>query len=448
MIVWRKLSIAALLALALGGAAMCLGAAEPRETYAAPSGTCDGFPRLDIGTARGMCAGLVLGPTKANDTRPISLPRSLVQLDNEAWLVSDLGSWTRPVGAVWRLQVGPGRTTTVESVLQRLNLPHAMARGPDGLIYVGEMSRIFRFNPDADDPVDTVETVISGLPDNQLHEHRHPLSKFVFAADGALLVNVGAPSDQCLDEQGRPLGETCIESEGEDATAGIRRYASIGPGKWDSAYTVHARGLRNSVALAVHSSGTVVQAENSYDFPERWVPFEEINVIERGKHYGWPYCFDMTSRSPGWRSSNTMDCMSDAHTKPAILLPPHAAPLDMLWYEGNMFPWLQGRLLMTWHGHRSVGGRIATFAVDARGVPVPDMSPRFPIYGGRSRSYSAGPAASPIVLTPGWGLVRGRRPQGSPVGLEVAKDGSIWTTDDRAGMIIRLSEDCSDCVTN
>lgn len=209
----RQIGAVGLLLVLLGGTSVREPGGAPRELYAAPKGTCDGFPRLDIGTMRGMCAGLVLGPTRADRSRPISLPRSLVQLDETTWLVSDLGAWDRAVGAVWELTVLPREPVVARRLLEQLNLPHAMSRGPDGLIYIGEMSRIFRFDPQAVDPSATVQTVIAGLPDNQLHEHRHPLSKFVFAPDGALLVNIGAPSDQCLDVKGRALGKTCPESE-------------------------------------------------------------------------------------------------------------------------------------------------------------------------------------------------------------------------------------------
>ena len=60
--------------------------------------------------------------------------------------------------------------------------------------------------------------------------------------------------------------------------------------------------------------------------------------------------------------------------------------------------------------------------------------------GGTSVSVAGG-AAAPVVLTPGWGLSRGVRPQGSPVGLAVADDGAIWATDDRAGLVIRFARD-------
>jgi len=432
--------IGAVIALAMGGAS-APAIAAPRVLYATPQGTCDGYPRLRIGMAEGYCAGLVAGPTAADRARPMRLPRSLLQLDPHHWLVTDLGSWDGENGAVWALDATPGQAAKLTRLLDGLHMPHTLAHGPDGKVYVGEMSRIFRFDPRAAAPAKTIEPVVAGLPDNRLHPNRHPLSKFVFAPDGALLVNVGAPSDQCLAPDGTPPAPTCPESGDGQEAASIRRYALRSPGHWSEDYTVYARGLRNSLALAVHPSGTVLQGENSYDFATRWFPFDEINVVRAGRHYGWPYCADVATPTPGWKATHAMECSSDAHTPPALLLPPHSAPLDLLWYDGAMFPALRGRLLMTWHGHRSVGGRIVSYATDADGVPVPDPNARFPVYGARPRDYGASPAANAVVLTPDWSQVPGLRPQGSPVALAVATDGAIWTTDDRAGLVIRIATD-------
>jgi glucose/arabinose dehydrogenase/uncharacterized protein YecT (DUF1311 family) len=415
---------------------------KAREPYTTSTGTCDGLPRLAIGMAPGMCAGLVVGPTSTDPARKIRMPRVLLELGPQDWLVSDLGGWVGNSGAIWRLRRVDGKFVP-EAVIKGLRLPHTLAWGPDKLVYASEMGRIFRFDPRAADPAATVQTVIANLPDNRLHANRHPIASFLFDGDGALLVNVGAPSDQCVGKGNWRTLTSCAESESGDEAASLRRYALAGPAKWNPKYTVHARGLRNSIALARHASGTILQGENSYDFESRLQPFEEINVIEAGKHYGWPYCFDNDKPSPGWVNTPRASCGDARYTAPALLLPPHASPLAMTWYEGAMFPSLKGKLLVTWHGFRSVGGRIAAFEVDAKGVPKRNARATFPTYSGGALAYGAPNAATAFILTPQWNKAVGVRPQGSPVGLAVASDGAIWTTDDRAGVVIRIAKDSS-----
>jgi len=416
-----------------------LSANKAREPYTTTGAPCDGLPRLAIGMAKGMCAGLVTGPTNADPTRKIRMPRTLLELGPRDWLVSDLGGWVGDSGAIWRIRWVDGKPQP-EAVIKGLRLPHTLAWGPDKLVYASEMGRIFRFDPRAADPAATVHTVIANLPDNRLHANRHPISAFLFDADGALLVNVGAPTDQCLDKNQKREGNECAASEQGEQAASLRRYAMTGPGTWSGQYTVHARGLRNSIALARHSSGTILQGENSYDFESRLSPYEELNVIEAGKHYGWPYCFDNNQASPAWKDTAKGKC--DArYTAPTVLLPPHASPLALAWYDGAMFPSLEGKLLVSWHGFRSVGGRIAAFEVDAKGVPKRTPHASFPTNGGSPLPYGAANAASASILTPEWNKVIGVRPQGSPVGLTVASDGAIWTADDRAGLVIRIAKD-------
>lgn len=418
-----------------------LNATKAREPYAAPQGICDGFPRLNIGMAPGLCAGLVTGPTQAAATRRLRMPRGLLELTPDTWLVTDLGGWSGKKGAVWRLRIDANHATHVDAIITTLELPHSIAWGPGRRVYVSQMGRIFRFDPSATDPAATIETVIADLPGNKLHAHRHPIASFLFDADGALLVNVGAPSDQCLSAQGKATAPTCLESEQGEQSASLRRYASTGPDTWSAQYTVHAAGLRNSIALARHPSGTILQGENSYDFEARLRPFEEINLIEAGKHYGWPYCYDNHTPTPGWKHLAVAHCDDSRFTAPTLLLPPHASPLAMLWYDGSLFPELQGKLLVTWHGFRSVGGRIAAYETDAQGLPLRTKHATFPVYGGTPLPYGSKNAAEAFILTPKWDKLVGVRPQGSPVGLAVASDGAIWTTDDRAGLVIRIAKD-------
>ena len=263
----------------------------------ATDGDCGGRPMTTVRMAPGYCLGLVWQGTGAEGPR---MPRGLLALHDGDWLVTDLGSWDQGRGAIWRLSFGVDGAPRWRQLAQGLSMPHTAARGPDGRIYVSEMNRILTLDPDAADPAATVRTVIGDLPDNRLHANRHPLSSFVFDENGDLLVNVGAPSDRCVDARGRARANAsgaCIDSA---ATAQVRRHAYLGNGRWADDSTVFASGLRNSIALVRHPSGTILQGENSVDLTTPDHPYDEINVLRQGGHYGWPYCVDLATPLPGW----------------------------------------------------------------------------------------------------------------------------------------------------
>jgi glucose/arabinose dehydrogenase len=413
-----------------------------------PEQTCGGYPRLPIEAAKGICVGLVLGPPSEGlrpSKRVLHLPRTLLPLPGGDFLVTDLGTWDPGHGSVWRMTPRPGRTPMLKQLLKNLDLPHAAVFGPDGKIYVGEMSRIIRFDPNALDPEASIETVASGLPANKLHADRHPLSSFLFDADGALLVNVGAPSDQCappVDAAVRP----CAEVQGDRPTAAIWRFAYLGDGRWAQTPSVFARGLRNSLALVRHASGAIYQGENSIDIDDAGFPFDEINRLKDGGDYGWPYCLETASPAPAWRGHSPLDCNGPARTRPVLLLPPHGAPLAMIYYHGVMFPQLEGRLLVSLHGYRATGSRIIAYDVDASGAPILSAKPAYAVYSRNGSPpslhlFGQTPAAGGLIITPRWDAVKGLRPDGAPVGMVVTSDGAIWVADDRNGTILRFAKD-------
>ena len=424
-----RLALAALFLIGLAGPAASQGGSR---AYAV-DGDCGGRPRTLVPMVAGSCLGRVWQRADGEGPR---MPRGLLELPDGDWLVTDLGSWDAGRGALWRMSPDANGAVSWTRLMRGLSMPHTLARGPDGRIYLAEMSRILAFDPARPE---AAVTVIDGLPDNRLHENRHPLSSFIFDGDGALLVNVGAPSDRCLTPAGAPqrdAGGQCAESAEQGM---VRRYAPEGRGRWSRTWTVHASGLRNSVALVRHSSGAVYQAENSVDLTTPDRPFDEINRLTPGAHYGWPYCTDMATVLPGWTAAQAR---CGARAAPVSLLPPHAAPLAILYYDGAMFPELRGRMLMSWHGYRRAAGRVVAVETDAAGAPLTDRRARYAIYPRGSMPYPVeAPAPRARVLTPGWSARPGRHPQGSPAGLAVARDGSIWIADDRAAAILRIARD-------
>jgi glucose/arabinose dehydrogenase len=414
-----------------------------------PGRDCDGYPRAPIETVRGVCAGIVYAPEVGADRpsqRKLHMPRALMFLPDGDLLITDLGAWTPGRGAVWRMTVHAGARPSLKLLLTGLNLPHTIAAGPDGGIYVGEMGRIIRFDPSAADPQASIEVVVSDLPANELHYDRHPLTSFIFDGDGDLLVNVGAASDQCPPVETQAGGAICPEAEGERPRAAIWRFAYLGQGRWARTSTVFARGLRNSVALARHPSGTLLQAENGVDLDDPDTPYDAIDVLRAGANYGWPYCFEAAAPAPAWKDVGKRDCAGAWRTPPSLYLPPHGAPLAMLYYKGDLIPELRGRLLVTLHGYRATGSRIVAYAVDERGAPQRTVNARYAVYPNHpgavaARRYRPGPAADSLILTRGWNAVAGLRPAGAPVGMAVARDGALWVAEDRNGVLLRFAPD-------
>ena len=251
-----------------------------------PEGTteCDGYPQAQVGTKAGVCVGIV---TQGSTGTQWIKPRRIVQVPKtETFIVTDMGGWKRGKGTVWLVDASQ-KPAKLKPLMTGLRLPHGLEIGPDGLFYVGETNRIFRFRLRQGKVVE-VETVVSQLPD--FKSHNHPLTHFIFDHHYNLIVNVGAPSDQCKVDASQV--DCSSVNDTLNTQAAVRRYLyDKTMNQWSKQYEVLATGLRNSMALASHPSGTILQAENSIDLPELEQPYEEINRIDTGGNFGWPYCY-------------------------------------------------------------------------------------------------------------------------------------------------------------
>ena len=372
-----------------------------------PAGKCDGLPRVQLITPRGMCVGLV--------AEHLGFPRGLALIGRDVYL-ADLASRTPGRGRILRLG-DYGRAAPVV-VLDGLNQPNGLAATPDGKLYVGEVGRIIRFDPRSPNPRATVSVVVSGLPS----DGRHNLTALMLAPDGALIIGMGARSDNCESETGKPPNPAalCPETREHPPRGSLLRLdaTTVRPAA-AAAIPPLATGIRNAMAMAFLPDGTLIAASNGRDnidsadkrLSDDALPHDVLLKIVRAGDYGWPYCFDAGRPSPEYPR---FDCRTKR--APALLLSAHAAPLSMLRYGGTRLKPLTGKLVLGYHGYRARGHRIVAIALNG-----------------------ANPVGGEIEMVGGWTSAKGTGPQGSTSAMLELPDGSILIAEDQNRTLLRLS---------
>jgi MFS family permease len=87
---------------------------------------------------------------------------------------------------------------------------------------------------------------------------------------------------------------------------------------------------------------------------------DELNLLEPGKNYGWPYCYDDGVPNPEFNDP----ARYASATPPAFKFPPHWAPLGFVFYTGpNAPPSYRGDALTTFFDVKQTGWYLAVFAL-------------------------------------------------------------------------------------
>ncbi|MEP7066190.1 MAG: PQQ-dependent sugar dehydrogenase [Gemmatimonadota bacterium] len=316
-----------------------------------------------------------------------------------------------PDGAVYVSQTGANKVARVwdtngDNVADSSRTAVSGLNGPSGLafhkgyLYIANTDGVVRAQLDGDGKLVGSVASVNSLPGGGGHSTR----TIVFGADSAMYVSVGSSCN------------LCVETDSERAA--VVRFNEDG-----SNGRVFSRGLRNAVGLAVNPATSKLWAsQNERDNIEpdhQDLPPEEINILEDGKDYGWPYCYSHGGAPvPNPEYNNPGRC--SATVSAALEMQAHSAPLGMTFLDrATKLPAdYRGDLLVAFHGSwdrdQPTGAKVVRVHV-AGGVPT---------------------GVDDFVS--GWQRADGSR-WGRPADVQVYKDGSVLISDDQSGSIYRVA---------
>lgn len=296
---------------------------------------------------------------------------------------------------------GDGVAETRRTVARRPLMHGLELDGQTAYMVAG--SSVFRAPILDDGGFGPLEEIVGDLPVTGQHSARE-INK---GPDGMFYVSIGSTCNAC--------------NESSPENAAILRMAADG-----SERTIFASGLRHTVGFGWHPrTGEMWGFDHGIDWLGDEQQIEELNRIEQGRAYGWPYIYGMGGRNPQDEPPGglTMEDWDRMSTRPVLGYDPHAAPMQMAFYRAAMFPaGEQGNAFVamrgSWNRSDPVGYEVVRVRFGEDGAPA---------------------AIEPFVT--GFLQDAGREPaqSGRPVGVAVAGDGALLFSDDVNGVIYRVS---------
>lgn len=305
----------------------------------------------------------------------------------------------------------------VITILSGLNKPHGLAvRCTERCeLYVAEEDKVFVYAYEWDETkqihIPTNGKKIINLPNGGNHTTRTIL--FMPAPnDHKLLTSIGSSCNVCEETDMRRARIYISNADGSD-------------------FVPFATGLRNAVFMAIHPVTDGIWAtEMGRDLLGDELPPDEINIIEENKNYGWPTCYGKNTHDIDFDKNVYIrnPCQEPFETGSYIDVPAHSSPLGLAFVpENSVWPkeyW--NNLLVSYHGswNRSIptGYKIVRYILNEEGIYKGEED--F-ITGWLQNEGGKEGVLSTTVL-------------GRPVDILIEEDGTMYISDDRAGVIYKV----------
>lgn len=330
-------------------------------------------------------------------------------------------------GAITMLDIENGKVVGQADIFTGLQNPHGIVfdyKNPDEL-YIAEehrVSRVLVYRPDVGAPPGSVQpkndiervkmslALYSAIVPHTIAELPgkgggvgHYTRTIAFGPDDRLYVSIGSSCNVCNEEDNRRAKIFTMNRDGSN----LKEFA---------------KGLRNTVFFTwSYVDGRMWGTDMGRDLLGDDIPPDEINILEEGKNYGWPICYGKNIHDTNFDKNTYIrnPCMEPFETPSHIDLQAHSAPLGLAfvpeegwpeeyWY--NLFVAFHG----SWNRSEPTGYSIARIKLDAKG------------------NYLGGED-----FISGW-LTEGDKALGRPVDIMIQPGGTMYISDDRAGVIYQV----------
>lgn len=288
-----------------------------------------------------------------------------------------------------------GKADKILTAMTHLDQPHGITFY-NNEFYAAEETKIVRYQWDERELRMYRERDILNLPAGGKHITR----SVIFDKSGNMYVSIGSSCNVCF-EKNKWLGSIIVtNSDG------------INP-------RIYASGLRNAVFMTINPITDQLWAtEMSRDFLGDDAPPDEINLIQQDGYYGWPECYGDNIPDKEFDPKGEFKDRCVFGLPPAYKIPAHSAPLGLAFINSTQFPvaW-HGDMLVAYHGSWNrktpTGYKIVRMLMQDNKV-----------------------IGSLDFIT---GFSKGSEAYGRPVDLTFDKAGNLYISDDKAGVIYRVT---------
>lgn len=319
--------------------------------------------------------------------------RSLALADNGVVFVG-----TGQEGKVYAVRDtnGDGVAEPHQLIASNLSMPNGVAY-KNGALYVAAINRILRFDAITEHlehpPAPAV--VYDQFPSDMHHGWKY----LRFGPDGKLYTAVGAPCNICNPEQDIYTSLVRLDPDGGNME-------------------ILARGIRNTVGFDWQpGTNALFFNDNGRDYLGDDQPPDELNQWSaKGEHFGYPYCHGGDIPDPDFAA----DKKCNQFKAPVWKYKAHIAPLGMRFYQGAQFPSrYKNQLFVAQHGSwnrtEPQGYRVVLIKFNQAGQPVAEED-----------------------FISGW-LEQDGGVLGRPVDILELPDGSLLISDDKLGVIYKVT---------